>query len=184
MNTKRIKKRLRKKFGDGMRFLNDESDIISLVLPMVPEFLERMGYPQLLPEVAGLLRDTKNIHTFVAFSDGKAVGFATYTVEYMPLNSSLHVWHFFVKRQYRHLSHMFYDLSKLLMEEMDVDNLSFTGVNPRHAAYMARECKKLGIDMKLAGYFYRSFHNVEKRKYKASAKKLSKLCRSTQGRES
>lgn len=181
LNTRRITKRLQKRFGGVIRLVNDEIDIINLVLPMVPEFLERMGYPELLPEVAGLIRDTDTIHTFVAFSDGKAVGFSTYMASYMPRNSTLHQWHLFVKRRYRHLTHMFYDLTTLLMEELDVDNLSFITFNSRLGTHGVKEYEKRGIHVKLTGYFYRSFHNVDKRKYKALARDLRKLHEEPEG---
>jgi hypothetical protein len=142
---------------------------------MVPEFLERMGYPELLPEVAGLIRDTGTIHTFAAFADGRPVGFATYMVSYMPRNSTLHQWHLYVKRRYRHLTHMFYDLTVFLMEELDADNLSFVVSNSRLGAHGVKEYGKRGIELKLSGYFYRSFHNVEKRTYRALIRDLRKL---------
>lgn len=174
LDSKRIAKLLRKRFGEAMRLVNDEGEVLDLVLPMVPEFLESAGHPRLLLEVAGLLRDTENIHTFVAFADNMPVGFATYMVSYMPRNSTLHHWHLFVKPGFRHLTWMFYDLTKLLVEELDVDNVSYTTINPKVGEHVAKQYEKRGIEIRFTGYFYRSFHNVEKRKYKSLERKLYK----------
>jgi len=158
-----------------VRLLDNEADILAIVLPMVPEFLAAMGYENMLPEVVGLLRDIDNIHTFVLLSNDEPAGFATFMASFMPRNPTLHLWHIFVRPQYRNHSYLLYDLTKFLMDELSLDNLSFTSVNHKIAEHMARQYQQRGIQVKLTGYFYRSFHNTEKRYYQSLLKELSRL---------
>jgi len=139
---------------EGTRLLKNKEDIEALLLPMVPEFCESVNHRTPAEDVTAVALDLDNIQAFVFENDSEVAGFATISIGNAFGFSHLHHWHGYFKPEFRHLSGKHYDLTKALVERMEIDRISFTFFNKKVAKRVSQQLKKRGISLDFNGYFY------------------------------